>query len=265
MQPDPLYHRQRLDHQLPLCADDQDRHHLAPQVVGVGQHQPIAHDEARSATAPPDAHDRTASSLGGAPRCRPDLLDAAHFRPSSLRPPGRRSQWWCTCNLQVTTGGRGPPIRARNMRSMPTPPADVVSPLGSALERVGDRWSFLVVAALLEGPLRFNALQERLGQIAPNILSQRLRRLEQQRVLRSVPYSDRPPRLEYALTADGIELAGVLRLLAGWGAAGDAGAAGGEAEPLRHVACGTALEVAWYCPTCVTAVDEPDPAALRHL
>jgi DNA-binding HxlR family transcriptional regulator len=138
--------------------------------------------------------------------------------------------------------------------------ADERSPLDAALERVGDRWSFLVIEGLLGGARRFNELQARLPQIAPNILAQRLRRLEEQRVLRVTPYSQRPPRVEYELTQDGIELAGVLRLLAGWGA-GHADAA----DMPRHHACGSTLEAAWYCPTCARVVDEDESSALRYL
>ncbi|HSH21429.1 MAG TPA: helix-turn-helix domain-containing protein [Candidatus Caenarcaniphilales bacterium] len=134
----------------------------------------------------------------------------------------------------------------------------VRSALDAALERVGDRWSFLVVEALLEGPLRFNELIQRLPGIAPNVLSQRLRRLENERVLSSQLYSQRPPRSAYQLTAEGEELAGVLRLLASWGAGGDG------AEALRHLACGSALEAHWYCPTCARPVDEAEGSSLRY-
>src|SRR4029079_2257935 len=94
------------------------------------------------------------------------------------------------------------------------------SPLDAALERVGDRWSLLVVEALLEGPRRFGELETAVSGIAPNILTDRLRRLEQGRVIASRPYTQRPPRVAYSLTEDGRELAGVLRLLANWGAGG---------------------------------------------
>ena len=53
--------------------------------------------------------------------------------------------------------------------------------------------------------------------IAPNILSDRLRRLERGGILVATPYSRKPVRMEYALTADGRELAGALHLLADWG------------------------------------------------
>ncbi|NYN30494.1 winged helix-turn-helix transcriptional regulator, partial [Salmonella enterica] len=86
--------------------------------------------------------------------------------------------------------------------------------------RVGDRWSLLLIEALLDGPRRFGELSEAVEGIAPNILSERLKRLEGERVIRATPYSERPPRFSYALTDEGQDLAGVLRLLADWGARG---------------------------------------------
>ena len=59
------------------------------------------------------------------------------------------------------------------------------------------------------------------------------------------PYSERPPRAAYQLTAEGTELAGALRLLAHWGARH-----ADPAEAPRHPACGTLLEARWYYPTC---------------
>ena len=134
----------------------------------------------------------------------------------------------------------------------------VTSPLEQAVNRVGDRWTLLLVDALLGGPRRFGDLQDDLKGIAPNVLTQRLRHLEREGVLVATPYSRRPPRFVYQLTASGQELAGALRLLAQWGAGAtshDAPDAG--AEPLRHPACGTALEARWWCPTCARTVDDP--------
>src|SRR4029078_6517320 len=74
--------------------------------------------------------------------------------------------------------------------------------LESALDRVGDRWSRLVVDALLDGPRRFGELREALPGIAPNILTDRLRRLERERILVSAPYSTRPPRHAYTTTGE---------------------------------------------------------------
>jgi DNA-binding HxlR family transcriptional regulator len=128
------------------------------------------------------------------------------------------------------------------------------SALADALAAVGDRWTLLVIAALLDGPLRFGELQQRVHGIAPNVLTQRLRHLERSALLAARPYSERPPRFVYELSAAGTELAGALRLLAGWGARN----AGGASTP-RHAVCGTPMEARWWCPTCERPVtDEPD-------
>src|SRR5260370_23908711 len=97
-----------------------------------------------------------------------------------------------------------------------TGPEHASSPLAEALARVGDRWPLLVVEALLAGPGRFNDLLGQIPGIAANILSERLKRLEREALLVARPYSERPPRAAYELTAEGRELAGALRLLAYW-------------------------------------------------
>ena len=133
------------------------------------------------------------------------------------------------------------------------------SPLAEALTRVGDRWILLVVEALLPGPRRFNDLLSQIPGIAANILSDRLKRLERDGLLVARPYSQRPPRAAYQLTAEGAELAGALRLLAHWGT--------GHADPAsapRHPACGTPIEARWYCPTCDQLVDHEPQHAQMH-
>ena len=133
------------------------------------------------------------------------------------------------------------------------------SPLAEALARVGDRWTLLVVEALLSGPRRFNDLLDQLPGIAANILSDRLKRLEREGLLVARPYSERPPRAAYHLTAEGKELAGALRLLAYWGS--------GHADPTqapRHPECGTPIEARWYCPTCDCLVDHEPAQADVH-
>ena len=133
------------------------------------------------------------------------------------------------------------------------------SPLERAVARVGDRWALLVVHALLGGPRRFGELQELLPGIAPNVLSQRLKSLEREGVLIARPYSARPPRFAYELTASGQELAGALRLLAQWGSAETGG------EGLHHDACGTTIEARWWCPTCERTVHDDEAEDLRFV
>src|SRR6201995_3334147 len=106
--------------------------------------------------------------------------------------------------------------------------------LADALTTIGDRWTLLVIAALLDGPRRFGDLQEAVGGIAPNILTQRLRHLESHALVVARPSPGPPPPFVYELTSGGHELAGALRLLADWGAR-----QAESAEPLRHSLCGT--------------------------
>ena len=133
-------------------------------------------------------------------------------------------------------------------------------PLEAALDRVGDRWSLLLVEALLDGSRRFGDLGEALPGIAPNILTDRLRRLERAGILRSSPYQERPTRYTYELTADGRALASALRLLADWGSRRS-----NDVEPLRHAVCGTALEARFFCPTCSAVVDAAEAPEERFL
>ena len=139
-------------------------------------------------------------------------------------------------------------------------PAEARSSLAEAVARVGDRWTLLVVDSLLEGPKRFNEIAEAVVGIAPNILTQRLRHLEREALVVARPYSDRPRRVEYELSERGRELAGALRLLSEWGAAG-----GEDAEARRHAACGTPLQARWYCESCERPVDEEEGADLHYV
>jgi DNA-binding HxlR family transcriptional regulator len=137
------------------------------------------------------------------------------------------------------------------------------SSLQHALSVVGDRWSLLVVDALLGPSRRFGELAEAIPGIAATVLAKRLRDLEQQGLVVSVPYSERPPRSRYELTADGRELGAALASLAAWGAR-RGGGDGGDATG-RHEACGTPLELRPWCPTCERVVSDDDPDEVRFV
>ncbi|MFD4024771.1 winged helix-turn-helix transcriptional regulator [Streptomyces sp. NPDC058576] len=88
-----------------------------------------------------------------------------------------------------------------------------------ALDVVGDRWTLLVVRELLiQGPLRFGELQRGLPGIATNLLTQRLRDLEEQGVLSRTDGDRAAGPALYRLTARGVALDGVIRELLKWGA-----------------------------------------------
>jgi DNA-binding HxlR family transcriptional regulator len=109
----------------------------------------------------------------------------------------------------------------------------------------------------MDRPQRFGDLQAVLPGIATNVLTQRLRRLEEDGLLMAVPYSRRPVRYSYDLTEAGRDLGGAMRLLAQWSADhGD-----GDADTPSHADCGTPLVARWWCPTC-DRISEDGPSEL---
>jgi DNA-binding HxlR family transcriptional regulator len=118
-------------------------------------------------------------------------------------------------------------------------------PVAKSLELVGERWTLLIVRDLLRGPGRFQDLARSLEGIAPNLLSERLKLMEEHGLVRRRLYSERPPRAEYVLTDRGRELAHVVGALAIWGAR--------HVHPPRalvHADCGEPVELRYYCPAC---------------
>ena len=94
---------------------------------------------------------------------------------------------------------------------------DQPCPVAKTLELVGDRWTLLAVRDLLPGTKRFQDLLTSLPGIAPNILSARLKLMEEHGLVTRRFYSDHPPRAEYGLTERGKELRMVVGALASWG------------------------------------------------
>ena len=89
-------------------------------------------------------------------------------------------------------------------------------PAARALDSVGDWWSILILRDALQGLTRFDQFQESLG-VAPNILSRRLGHLTEHGLFERHPYSRRPTRYEYLLTAKGRDFYPVAIALFAWG------------------------------------------------
>jgi len=92
-------------------------------------------------------------------------------------------------------------------------------PIACALDLVGDRWTLLVVRDLFRGKKRFGELAASSERIPTNILADRLKRLEAAGLVAASPYSEHPPRHEYALTPAGRDLRPLLAAVADWGRA----------------------------------------------
>lgn len=89
-------------------------------------------------------------------------------------------------------------------------------PIADAMELIGDRWSLLVIREIGLGVRRFTAIQRNTG--APReMLTARLRKLEDGGVITRQQYTEHPPRYDYMLTEAGQALVPVLRTLRRWG------------------------------------------------
>jgi DNA-binding HxlR family transcriptional regulator len=88
-------------------------------------------------------------------------------------------------------------------------------PMATALDYVGDRWTMLIMRELLGGPARFQELRKGLPGIAPNLLTDRLRRLESDQIIRR---AESGGSAVYALTRAGEGIRTAVEELAMWGA-----------------------------------------------
>src|SRR5512144_2687240 len=91
-------------------------------------------------------------------------------------------------------------------------------PVARTLDLIGERWSILLLRdLLLHGSRRFQDFQTSLPGVAPNILSARLKAMEDNGLVRRALYSERPPRIEYVLTDKGKSLGPIVKAMREWG------------------------------------------------
>jgi DNA-binding HxlR family transcriptional regulator len=144
---------------------------------------------------------------------------------------------------------------------------DQVCSVARALERIGDRWTMLVIRNAFLGVRRFEHFQRDLG-IARNVLTDRLARLVDDGILERRRYQDKPERFEYRLTDKGRDLWPVLVSLMKWGdrhAAPD-----GPPMLILHRDCGGEVDERFRCKKCGadvfarTAEAKPGPGARRR-
>ena len=123
--------------------------------------------------------------------------------------------------------------------------------VAAALDVIGEKWSLLVIRELFLGVRRFNDIAANTG--APrDILTARLRRLEELGVIERRVYSQRPLRYIYALTPAGKDLRPVLMALKHWG---DTHVMGEHLPPVLQHSCGAVFEPRTHCAECGEALD----------
>jgi DNA-binding HxlR family transcriptional regulator len=128
--------------------------------------------------------------------------------------------------------------------------------IARTLAVAGEPWSPLVMRDVYVGINRFDDIQRDLG-ISRKVLAERLRHLVEAGMLERRPYSERPPRDEYALTPMGSEFVDVLMAMVAFG---DRWTAGQEGPPIlyRHRACGEISHVEPHCSACGEVIHSGD-------
>jgi DNA-binding HxlR family transcriptional regulator len=97
-------------------------------------------------------------------------------------------------------------------------PADQMAFIRQILDRIGDKWSLLLIAVLEPGPLRYTDLQRQVPGISQRMLSLTLRQLQQDGLITRTAYAEVPPRVEYTLAPLGRGLHEIVTSLIGWAA-----------------------------------------------
>ena len=88
--------------------------------------------------------------------------------------------------------------------------------VSAVLQRVGDKWTVLVVSRLGAGPMRFNELRNIIGGISQKMLTTTLRSLERDGFVTRTVFPTIPPRVDYELTDLGRELLVPVQALGDW-------------------------------------------------
>ena len=89
-------------------------------------------------------------------------------------------------------------------------------PVATTVALIGSKWKLLILRNLMARPWRFNELKKDLNGVSQKVLTDSLRSLEEDGIVTRTVYPEVPPRVEYALTAEGISLLPVIAALYDW-------------------------------------------------
>ncbi len=96
-------------------------------------------------------------------------------------------------------------------------PCDAPCPFRKVMDRLGDRWSVVIILILWEkGILRFGELHKRMDGVSEKVLTSNLRALEKDKLIVRKVYPEVPPRVEYSLTDAGRDIVPLIQQLSEW-------------------------------------------------
>ncbi len=123
--------------------------------------------------------------------------------------------------------------------------------IAQTLNIIGDRWSLLILHQIFLGYETFKEIQDNLDGIPTNLLSERLKTLETDMLIKRSIYQTHPPRYKYVLTDKGYDLEDVFNSLILWGQKH----LNTCYKKLVHVGCKGTIEHKYYCTNCLRNVN----------
>ena len=126
--------------------------------------------------------------------------------------------------------------------------------IAQTLNIIGDKWTLLIIRKIMMGVTTYNEIKNSLEGIPSNLLSLRLKSLEEDGLIRSTLYQNHPPRYEYLLTDSGKDLLDIFHSIIMWGEKHITVCH----KQVQHIECGTKIEHKYYCPQCEKEVQRDD-------
>ncbi len=140
------------------------------------------------------------------------LMNPLADGPARERGEERRARYPRRPRLGGASSASGDPTMAR------TQPYNQNCPIARTLDIIGDRWTLLIIRDLFLGHSRFGEFRQSTPRISPKLLSERLKRLEEEGLVERALLDGYPPRAEYRLTEKGRAIFPVLYAMGTWGA-----------------------------------------------
>lgn len=126
------------------------------------------------------------------------------------------------------------PRHTKGTDKLPRPDETATCELRDLLDRLGDKWSLLVVELLGHGVLRFSELRRQIDGISQRMLTLTLRHLERDGLITRTVYPVVPPRVDYELTTLGRSLLDAVQPLVSWSRAHRSAVASARTDFDRH-------------------------------
>ncbi|MEG0423092.1 MAG: winged helix-turn-helix transcriptional regulator [Erysipelotrichaceae bacterium] len=126
--------------------------------------------------------------------------------------------------------------------------------IAQTLNMIGDKWTLLILHEIASGKQTYKELQESLAHIPTNLLSTRLKTLEEDHLIQCELYQNHPPRYAYSLSDSGKDLEDIFNAIILWGEKH----VNTCHKQLVHKQCKHPISMKYYCKECNTYIESDE-------